>query len=421
MGRVKNAMLKRINAVVERFAVAWINCFRRFFKNGKIIKIAVLGPASEGSLGDEALLEVFISECRKRFPSAEITLFCWSRNDQWKNFSDAKKSYCLINYIFRESIVSELQVLAQMSLYDHFVCIGADVLDGFYCERASLGFFRAAQLMQKIKLTAGIINFSFNRRPTAGVKAVLSGIPEDIYLIARDQKSKAHMAGLANRRVELGCDLAFLLEPLPGGAGGEYAAWIGRRRESGGLVVGININMHPFNDTDIADDIEGIVRRYAALINSWLAEQPGLSVLLMPHDYRGRNSDLKLCEQVDAALDEQYRERKKIVSGRMTAGGIKALCRNLDFCLTGRFHLAIACLSQGVPAMAINYQDKMPGIYNDLGVEALLIEPAVFLDEAGFKARFRDCFDGRELFAERLRANVPRLKERALVNFLYVG
>ena len=101
----------------------------------------------------------------KGFAAVEITLFCWGFKDEWKNLSNIKKNYCLIDFIFRGSLVSKLRFLTSMCLYDHFVCIGADVLDGFYSEQASLGFYRTAQLMKKINLKAGIINFSFNRSP----------------------------------------------------------------------------------------------------------------------------------------------------------------------------------------------------------------------------------------------------------------
>lgn len=50
------------------------------------------------------------------------------------------------------------------------------------------------------------------------------------------------------------------------------------------------------------------------------------------------------------------------------------MCTSLDAVVTGRMHLAIACLGQSVPAACISYQDKVEGLYQLLGLEGLAID-----------------------------------------------
>ena len=48
---------------------------------------------------------------------------------------------------------------------------------------------------------------------------------------------------------------------------------------------------------------------------------------------------------------------------------------HLDCVLTGRMHLAIACLGQGIPIACITYQGKFDGFYQHFDLEPLFLEP----------------------------------------------
>ena len=143
-------MLKNsIYTLSEFFLIVFLKMFRFLFKSNHIKKIAILGPDPEGSLGDEALIVSFICQVRSRLKDAEISLFCQSFEDRWESLRGVKKNYCLINFISYDSILSRVKFLISMYLYDHFICIGADVLDGFYGDSPSLGFYKVAELARK--------------------------------------------------------------------------------------------------------------------------------------------------------------------------------------------------------------------------------------------------------------------------------
>ena len=100
-----------------------------------------------------------------------------------------------------------------------------------------------------------------------------------------------------------------------------------------------------------------------------------LSFIFLPHDGRIVNgdSDNTLSKKVIDNLPTEVASFK--IPFPCLASEIKAIVKHLDCVLTGRMHLAIACLGQATPIACITYQGKFEGLYQHFALEPLFIEP----------------------------------------------
>ncbi len=186
---------------------------------------------------------------------------------------------------------------------------------------------------------------------------------------ARDPHSQARLATLGIT-AELVAELAFLLEPdlhQPGGA--PARAWLDRQRADGRRVGAVNINHL------VAGRVPGLFDGYVDGLGD--AGSAGTSWLLIPHDRRGEQGDLMLAERLHRRLDEREPGRAHVLHTDAGPAGAKALVGAVDMVLTGRMHLAVAAISQGVPPLAVGYQDKFSGLLESARLPAWCeLEPA---------------------------------------------
>jgi len=104
-----------------------------------------------------------------------------------------------------------------------------------------------------------------------------------------------------------------------------------------------------------------------------------LALLLLPHDFRERQSDLTMAHALLDALPPDLRARARIVSDvPYRSAEVKAICKRCDFALSGRMHLAIACLGVGTPTAVMSHQNKYGGLLAHFGLSphAMLIDSA---------------------------------------------
>jgi len=76
------------------------------------------------------------------------------------------------------------------------------------------------------------------------------------------------------------------------------------------------------------------------------AENANLSFLLIPHDTREDFNDATLADMTLARLPAQVLSFSRIVPAPIEAAEIKAIVKDLDIVLSGRMHIAIACLDR---------------------------------------------------------------------------
>src|SRR5690606_38460727 len=100
-----------------------------------------------------------------------------------------------------------------------------------------------------------------------------------------------------------------------------------------------------------------------------------------------------------------------------SAAEVKTLCRELDFILTARMHLAIAALGSGTPAAAFDYHEKFTGLFRWFELPHL-VQPG---DAALLPTEIADLIKELSRSHTSLRAHIerilPQVKDRARLNF----
>jgi polysaccharide pyruvyl transferase WcaK-like protein/glycosyltransferase involved in cell wall biosynthesis len=378
----------------------------------------VLPPAAPGSLGDEAMVSVCVARLAAE-GARRIGVVGFAGEARWPGV-DGIEIANLEEYFTTGLVRGSTRAGLWLGGFERFWCLGADVLDGHHGVNAALRRIGLAAMAARAGLATTVLGFSFNERPAPEVVAALRALPSGVRLCARDVVSHERLVTTLGRPVDLVADTAFLLEPDaqdPSAVATE--AWIAARRGPGATFLGVNVTLQPFRaEADLP--AARLIELWTEALSTLLGANPELNVVLVPHDYRpsgGQASDDELGRQVAAALGRTGEGRVHAVRGRMTAAGAKHICSLLDAVVSGRMHLAIAALSQGIPAAGISYQGKFDGLYKLVGLEPLLLRPRDARNRGKLTELAADLLARREGLRARLAGQLSHARARACANF----
>jgi polysaccharide pyruvyl transferase WcaK-like protein len=197
--------------------------------------------------------------------------------------------------------------------------------------------------------------------------------------------------------------------------------WTKKQILSGKIVIGIS--PHAFlkasNKKLMPCDISSY---YISLVKKIGESNQNLVFLLLPHDYRtleNNLSDALLAEKVYAVLKETLDSRIHLAPGPLTAKEIKNLVGSLDFVLSARMHLAIACLGRKTPVGCISYQGKFQGLFKHFDLEGMFIDrDALFeIDSDRLTDWLLKLIDDRDGIRQKIADKLPIIQSLAARNF----
>ena len=182
------------------------------------------------------------------------------------------------------------------------------------------------------------------------------------------------------------------------------------------IVVGVNANSLLVRYEGL-EGLDGVTSIYGKGLTETALRHGNLSILLMPHDFRGVINDGTLMTAIWEALPAEVRSRSLIPPGPFSAAEAKAMCTELDLVFTGRMHLAIAALSQGVPACCVSYQDKMEGLFRHFELDGMTIPPEQIVQPEVWADFLIGMIDRRSELQERIRRRLPEIRKLAQANY----
>ncbi|MDX2240838.1 MAG: polysaccharide pyruvyl transferase family protein [Leptolyngbyaceae cyanobacterium bins.302] len=370
-------------------------------------------PAMEaGSLGDEAMLVGSIQYLREQgFKKIGIVSSISAEN--W-GYLDNIDDVVTVNSRF-----DHFTFIKTVSRYSHFYCLGADTMDGYYSDHSTLRLIRFAKLAANTKAEVTILGFSFNKKPTQLSIDAISDLPENVRLCSRDPISHKRITQNVKRPVNLVADLAFLLQPAQKSKLVEtIREWIQAQKAEGRIIIGVNLNNLSLKGSKHLNS-RNLVQVYADALTEIYAKCPSLSFLMIPHDSRGEVSDVSLAEDLLQTLPDSLKLFCAKVPFPCRAVEIKAFCVNLDLVLTGRMHLAIACLGQSTPVAGITYQGKFEGLLEHfkLNAQELLIAPEDALQPGKLAEFMMNVIPQREAIKQQIQAELGKVQALARQNF----
>ena len=337
----------------------------RFFRKDSLLYL-IFPPASPGSLGDEAMMTCLVEGISGQ--GTMIDVLVYKTSDKWACLSENSRNLYIRKLWSKKNRLALLLFSFAVVKYDRFFVLGADVLDGKYNEHQSLLKIKLLGLAFKAGVDVVIVGFSFNDSPLPTCSAALAALPEGIQLKSRDAVSQKRLKRFTGRDVKLTADIAFLLKSETKSKNVlDIAQWISQEKNRGRIIVGLNLNQHVFNIKD-RQDLDEIIKKFSE-VSAKLIQSRNVSIVGIPHDYRGDDNDKHLLERVQERLPIELKNHFKLLEGDFNSREIKGVCSYLDIVFSCRMHLAIAALGTLVPVGCMVYQGKFEGLFQHFGLE----------------------------------------------------
>lgn len=385
----------------------------------------VLPAESPGNLGDEALVTSTIHYLKEN-GIKYIGLISFKQGNKWRSLgSDTVNETIEMEQYFKgRSLRSYWKTLfkavPKMSKYESFYCLGADMMDGHYSDRATVSRLKLTSIAAEMGLESTVCGFSFNDKPTPTSVQTLRNLPSGVKLCTRDPISQKRLISQIERPVELVADMAFLLSPTPESAvASQVLQWTKKQKENNRLIIGFT-PYNQFNAKLGIDRVEQLVGIFVEHLTELYSQQDNFSFILLPHDFRNFNtkaSDLIVAEGIFENLPPEIQSHSLIVPTPCTAADIKAIVSNLDFVLSGKFHLAIACLGQATPVAGITYQGKFEGLFKLFEIERTTITPEQVFQSGNLVNFLLPLIARREEIKQKIQSKLPEIQELAQINF----
>lgn len=370
-------MIKRVGRLPRQYLLSfllnlllvWLRLIRPFRADHHAA--LVIPPDDPGSTGDEAMMAATVTYLRHQ-GFTRIGLISYGSPLSWDNCLLVEETLNLRAFFSAASRLDELRFSRMSARYGHVYILGADVMDGYYSPSDSNRRLRLLTLAARTGASTRLLGFSINAAPAPETVKAFQALPSKIKLCTRDPLSHRRLAGHLGRPVGLAADLAFLLEPAPfHDLPRAVLYWLEEERKAGRIVIGINANYLAFKGYASP---EGVITCFVQALEQVYEGDLPVSFLLIPHDIRDPHSDVSMAANIHAQLPPSVRAHSLAVSAALPAAQIKALCSKLDFALSSRMHLAIACLGQGVPVACITYQGKFEGLFEHFRLDGMLMD-----------------------------------------------
>lgn len=331
-----------------------------------------------GSRGDSAMLDSALDQVKRNFPNGKTYIACSSTEA-----SDVATIRNCSSFLVWGGVSMPFNFLRALRQIEPSVglIMGADVMDGHYSPVMSLRMLIAADLMARYGVDSRFLGFSLNAQVPFLVKAAFRGLNTKVKINLRDPISLDRFNKIVGRGGNLVADTAFLLlpeikthEPL------KIIEWIAAQKRLGKIVLGINFHPMLFSKINTNEKTQKLARSLAVSMFN-IQSYINISWILIPHDDRVNVGDILALEKLLLQLPEEVKRSTYRVLVPPEAKEIKAIVGELDGVVTGRMHLAIATLGQGVPVITFDYQGKFEGLMRHFRFpDWLVVDPVDAID-----------------------------------------
>lgn len=396
--------------MIGRLTRRWPNALRAVFPRRRVL---VVPPGPQGGVGDQAVTRM-LARAVVELGATRVGVVVYAPDEDWGLPSDGLPVELVVapSWPFDRARWSAPVVLDALRSYDHVLIAGNDCIDGGYSDVGTEALFDLGRFADEQGCHVGFVNCSFNQHPTAAATAAFSRLPARIGFWLRDPLSAASFTGATARAARPGAEIAFLVEPRPA-AGCAPLDWVRAERAAGRRVFALVPN--PMVGT--ADPLGSPHRRpdpYLAILRELLALDGAENrVVVLPNDARRGVGDLELTTTIAASAPAAVRAATFCAEAPVPAPFLAELFGHVDVLVGARFHALVMALIAGTPIVALEYQDKMRGVLQTIGLEEFWVPCEHGLDPAAIVARVRTALDRAPEIRARIAAAVPTMRARA--------
>lgn len=365
-----------------------------------------------GSKGDEAMLTALVESIREKVNNPDFGIVTASCDIPDSVVSLGIKCEPCWSAPWRLGAV-----LAVISRYDYVVVIGADVMDGYYSPISASRLWSVLDLANRAGKLSVLLGFSFNGKSSSIVKHFVRNVSNGTVVNVRDCRSFERFVRVSpTLGARLVADSAFNLKPRDDNPSVRAVLdWLDSQRGGGRFCLCFNVHPMLFSTREELDAALYIVTK----VLGGLVEDRAVSIVLLSHDYREVGiGDCAPLRQIFELLPESVRGYFLLPEDRFHAAELKAIAGGFDLVVTGRMHLAIAALGQGVPVAALVYQDKFQGLMDHFGLsDDLLLDPSKLLKDEDFYRFLTAALDQADQVRSDVQESLPRVMDLARLNF----
>ncbi|MFB6271689.1 MAG: polysaccharide pyruvyl transferase family protein [Salinibacter sp.] len=390
---------------------------RRIRKKEKTYKKSVLlmSPSKyPGSLGDEAML---IGACEwlqnKECTVGVLTDYDAEIPDYFQCFDETVR----LRGAYRKGLSSSRRFIDIARSWDALGVFGADVIDGTYSEERALGMLMRIYEAQRAGMPSQLLGSSVKDRNISPlIKDMVGAIGEE-RLAFRDKGSRDRFAEATGLQCDVVADAAFLLRPRSTSNSEVKISRIKKHKENGRAVWGLNTNWRLFDEyvsrREYIKNLSGLAKAFEKRIGP-------SHLVLMPHDTRGGDrSDFSVSEDLYKRLRE-VGVSSTLIEKNIRSYEIKKICKEVDFVLSMRMHLAIAAMSVSCPVASISYQEKFDGLYDHFNIDGAVLKKKHIEDKNVISEFTLKKYKNRSKIKDKISENKNVVNKKAKKNFDFI-
>jgi polysaccharide pyruvyl transferase CsaB len=308
------------------------------------MKLLLAGYFGSGNIGDEAILQVLVSELKKSFPYGSITALSADPDGTSASYD--------ISSVHKYSVLS---VLKELAFCNAFVLGGGGLLQDATSAR-SLFYYSSLIFLAKLfgKKTVLIAQGIGPIRNRALLKSAMKNV--DLVTV-RDERSLKELTGIgaAPYKLALTADLSFLLGK-PDRENGKKLLEVDGIQKCRSRLIGMAIRP-PVKGKDAASRYKAI----AALCDHMIKEKDSQIVFLI-FKYP---DDTDAIEQVMSFMEYSAH----ILFRRCTPAEMLDVISALDGLIGMRLHSLIFASMAGIPGFGLSYDPKVESFQRSLGLK----------------------------------------------------
>jgi colanic acid/amylovoran biosynthesis protein len=365
----------------------------------------LIAPPGEGNIGDQAMVESFLQNT-----AGPVRILANNVNSVRipAEHIGSTEVVLMPNLIYGKGLkhLHEVrQLRGLLSGAKSVSVVGADIMDGAYNSIASQRRAFILQTARRLDLNTRVLGFSWNGTSNpASLRALKRAAQLGAKLMLRDSTSAARAKADGLQAVSLVSDLVFSATDTD--------------RPDAIRVLGSDNSVKALAIVNVSGLISkemNQVPEYVSIVN--LLVQSGRRVLLLPHVARPGGDDREACH---AVWEATAGPNVSIVDELLAPATVRALVKEADVVVTGRMHLAIISLSQGVPALTLSTQGKVEGLMKQMGIPDWCIEPKTGfgLTAAGLLSTFLE--NPSQTYSV-IATNLPEIQRLSRLNFVDMG
>lgn len=359
----------------------------RLNHSGERIRVGIVGSYGGLNLGDEAILQVIVTQLRRTMP-VEITVFT-------HNPEDTLSRQGVERAVSLNTLAEELR--PEVERLHLLILGGGGILFDTYAQVNLRPVVLAQEIGRPVMVYAVGAGPLEDAAEQQAVRDCLNRA-DCITVRAVDSRKLLEQIGV-QRAIEVTADPALLLEPEPV----TPDVLLREGLQSDRRLVGMSVREPGRAAPDV---MESQYHQLLANAADFMIDRYDIDIVFVPMERQARD-----IQQAHAVLSQMaFADRAMVLKGTYTSGQILSLMDHFTFVVGMRLHFLIFAALRRIPFVALPYAGKVANFLQDLQIP---MPPIKVVNAGRLIAHIDRAWDHRQEYQARIDRALPALQERA--------